>query len=463
MGRLCGDKGALTVEPHLARELVNLFFNNQYLASFMFHRPTFMLALTKGQVPMPLLNSIFALAAPYSSQPSLRTNPSWHAGERFAQAANAELFDQSGQLALRPDLAVAQALSLLVLHECVMRRPTTNDRHMCIAFQIMKDLGVATMDDPATFPSSSTPERDMLDQWISSECHRRTFWVLYVLESLSSAFTSRPMTFKDSQLKVRLPVDEASFEFGLRGESSSEYLQFPMPQAKPSSTGEFGHLVRVTWIYTTVMNQIAELNKKGRPPGPGDSVTMDTINHSEQCLHSWESSLPERLRFDSETLHNQIQALDSGASTGGWTYAYMHALAECSILGLHELLEVMPNREVARAHAVRQQRALDNLTVILGSLGTRGRKSIWCESWFSPLILMAVRLSKSFIHTLFSLILTLFPSLFPTDRLPPLPPDRTSSFSVVFPFGSNPSAQAEPFCLRSFATARSYRPSPIHT
>ncbi|CAE7219601.1 unnamed protein product [Rhizoctonia solani] len=311
MGRLCGDKGALTVEPHLARELVNrkytsrasftysplpVFFNNQYLASFMFHRPTFMLALTKGQVPMPLLNSIFALAAPYSSQPSLRTNPSWHAGERFAQfqAANAELFDQSGQLALRPDLAVAQALSLLVLHECVMRRPTTNDRHMCIAFQIMKDLGVATMDDPATFPSSSTPERDMLDQWISSECHRRTFWVLYVLESLSSAFTSRPMTFKDSQLKVRLPVDEASFEFGLRGESSSEYLQFPMPQAKPSSTGEFGHLVRVTWIYTTVMNQIAELNKKGRPPGPGDSVTMDTINHSEQCLHAILGILPPR-------------------------------------------------------------------------------------------------------------------------------------------------------------------------
>ncbi|CUA78063.1 Transcriptional activator protein acu-15 [Rhizoctonia solani] len=379
IGRLSGDKGALGIEPYLAKELVHLFFNHQYLASLMFHRPTFMMALSKGQVPMPLLNSIFALAAPYSSQPSLRTHPSWHAGERFAQVANAELFDQTGQLALRPDLAVVQALCLLVLHECVMRRPTTNDRHMCIAFQIMKDLGVATMDDPANvaLSSSSTPERDTFEQWVSAECHRRTFWVLYVLESLSSAFTSRPMTFKDSQLKVRLPVDEASFELGLRGESAPEYLQFPMPQAKPSSTGEFGHFVRVTWIYTTVMNQITELNKKGRPPGPGDSVTMDTINHSEQCLHSWETSLPERLRFNSETLHNQIKALENGGSTSGWTYAYMHALAECSILGLHELLEVMPNREAARAHAVRQQRALDNLTITLGSLGTRGRLSIW--------------------------------------------------------------------------------------
>jgi hypothetical protein len=47
------------------------------------------------------------------------------------QAATAELFDQHGQLALRPDLAAAQALCLLVLHECVMRRPTQNDQHMC--------------------------------------------------------------------------------------------------------------------------------------------------------------------------------------------------------------------------------------------------------------------------------------------------------------------------------------------
>ncbi|CAE6402195.1 unnamed protein product [Rhizoctonia solani] len=353
IGRLSGDKGALDVEPYLAKELVGLFFSNQHPANLMFHRPTFMLALSKGQVPVPLLNSIFALAAPYSSQPALRTNPSWHAGERFAQAANAELFDQNGQLALRPDLAVAQTLCLLVLHECVMRRPTsTNDRHMCLAFQIMKDLGVSTMDDPAnvTLSSSSTPERDTFEQWVSAECHRRTFWVLYVLESLSSAFTSRPMTFKDSQLKVRLPVDEASFEFGLRGDNPPEYLQFPIGQTKISSAGELGHLVRVTWIYSTVMSQIAE---------------------------SWESSLPERFRFNSETLHVQIRSLESGASVAGWSYAYMHALAECSVLGLHELLEVMPNREAARAHTVRQQRALDNLTIILGSLGSRGRLSIW--------------------------------------------------------------------------------------
>jgi hypothetical protein len=78
----------------------------------------------------------------------------------------------------------------------------------------MKDLGVSAMDDPAaaTFPS----DHASYEHWISAECHRRTFWVLYVLESLSSAFAARPMTFKDSQLKVRLPMDEASFDFGIR-------------------------------------------------------------------------------------------------------------------------------------------------------------------------------------------------------------------------------------------------------
>ncbi|KAF8605952.1 hypothetical protein BDV93DRAFT_521291 [Ceratobasidium sp. AG-I] len=375
-GRLSGDKNALDLDPYLARELVHLFFNNFHPANLMLHRPTFMAALSRGQVPMPLLNSIFALAAPYSPQPAFRTNPSWHAGERFAQAATAELFDQHAQLALRPDLAAAQALCLLMLHECVMRRPNQNDQHMCIAFQIMKDLGVSSMDDPTAvaFPT----EHNGFEHWISAECHRRTFWVLYVVESLSSAFTSRPMTFKDSQLKVRLPVDEASFELGLRKDSPAEYLQFPMPHSQPPSTmAELGHLVRVAWIYTTVMNQIMETNKKGRPPGPGDSVTADTIAYSEQCLHSWEASLPERLRFNSETLQIHMASLESGASTGGWTFAYMHALAECSVLGLHELMEVMPNREAARAHSIRQQRALNNLTVILASLGPRGRLSMW--------------------------------------------------------------------------------------
>ncbi|KAG9093471.1 hypothetical protein FS749_014323 [Ceratobasidium sp. UAMH 11750] len=370
-GRLSGDKNALDLDPHLARELVHLFFANQHPANLMLHRPTFIAALSRGQVPMPLLNSIFALAAPYSAQPALRTAPSWHAGERFAKAAAGELFDQHGQLALRPDLAAAQALCLLMLHECVMRRPAHNDQHMCIAFQIMKDLGVSAMDDPAAvvFPS----EQSSYEHWISAECHRRTFWVLYVVESLSSAFTTRPMTFKDSQLKVRLPIDEACFELGIQKESPPEYLQFPMtPQI--SHTAELGHLVRVTWIYTTVMNQITETKKRGRP---GDSATTDAIEYSQQCLESWSASLPERLRFSSDTLHTQIASFKSGASVGGWTYAYMHALANCSVLGHHELVETLPNREAARAHAVRQQSALDNLTIILGTLDQRGRLSMW--------------------------------------------------------------------------------------
>ncbi|KAG9096837.1 hypothetical protein FRC06_008274 [Ceratobasidium sp. 370] len=345
-GRLSGDKDAFDLDPHLAHELVHLFFANQHPANLMLHRPTFIAALSRGQ------------------------------------AAAGELFDQHGHLALRPDLAAAQALCLLMLHECVMRRPAHNDQHMCIAFQIMKDLGVSTMDDPtAVFPS----EQNSYEHWISAECHRRTFWILYVVESLSSAFTARPMTFKDSQLKVRLPIDEASFELGIQKDAPPEYLQFPMtPQI--SRTAELGHLIRVTWIYTTVMNQVMETNKKGRPPGPGDSVTADTIAYSEQCLHSWEASLPERLRFNSETLHIQMVSVESGASVGGWTYAYMHALAECSVLGLHELMEIMPNREAARAHSVRQQRALDNLTIILASLGQRGRLSMWTGTLLLALV-----------------------------------------------------------------------------
>jgi hypothetical protein len=78
-----------------------------------------------------------------------------------------------------------------------------------------------------------------------------------------------------------------------------------------------------------------------------------------------------------------MSTLDASLSTGGWSYAYMHALAECCVLALHQSLQLDGDREAVRNHTGRQQRALENLMVILGALGVRGRNSLMSESILS--------------------------------------------------------------------------------
>ena len=58
---------------------------------------------------------------------------------------------------------------------------------------------------------------------------------------------------------------------------------------------------------------------------------------------------------------------------------FLDSMLTCVLISFKQLMEVMPNRDAARAHSIRQQRALNNLTVILASLGPRGRLSMWSE------------------------------------------------------------------------------------
>lgn len=196
----------------------------------MFHRPTFLSHLGLGRVPAYLLNAVLALAAP--SLPSLRADPNeskWHAGERFAQQAIKELFDENGALKYNPatragdELEVAQALVCLALHEAVMRRPSHDrSKYYTMATDILVNLGVPDWDvgeePPPTYALSRAPfasfesSCDYLTTWRRRECLRRTLWVLHFSNMLATAFSELSVKYKELDVRLYLPVDEGVFD-----------------------------------------------------------------------------------------------------------------------------------------------------------------------------------------------------------------------------------------------------------
>jgi hypothetical protein len=56
-----------------------------------------------------------------SKQPRIRTNPMRFAGRPFAQEALSLMFDGAGRLKCEPNLAAAQALCLLQMHDIVTK------------------------------------------------------------------------------------------------------------------------------------------------------------------------------------------------------------------------------------------------------------------------------------------------------------------------------------------------------
>jgi Fungal specific transcription factor domain len=129
---------SIELDPSLTRELTNcknyfsfilprfipystVFFAHCHPARAIIHKPTFSADLSHNRVPSHLLLAVCALAAPLSKQPRLRTTPTRFAGKVFAQEALSQMFDGAGRLVCDPDLAAAQALCILQVHDIVVK------------------------------------------------------------------------------------------------------------------------------------------------------------------------------------------------------------------------------------------------------------------------------------------------------------------------------------------------------
>ncbi|EKM81839.1 hypothetical protein AGABI1DRAFT_118907 [Agaricus bisporus var. burnettii JB137-S8] len=346
----------------LTRELINLFFTHCHPARAVIHKPSFSNALSHNRVPQHLLHAVCALAAPLSKQPRIRTNPSRFAGKPFAQEALSLMFDGAGRLVCEPDLSTAQALALLLMHDVVTKEKNTlwNTRYADLALQILENLGVHEPDHPTLTPM---PSADFIHQSFKREAVRRIFWLIHLLDVMASIYFKKPATFSSSELRLRLPVDETSFELGVHS-TLPEYLYLGAIRTHYAS--ELGHLIRVVTIYAQVEFALDGLNDPETNMAPQAALV-----EAERSLDSWLDSLPDHLRFSDQNLQVQKSMFETSSNTGAWCWCFMHMYhASCS-LALN-----LARQRPQRGQKIEPQWALDTLKIIMNLLGDRAKNSI---------------------------------------------------------------------------------------
>ncbi|KAF8202552.1 fungal-specific transcription factor domain-containing protein [Pholiota molesta] len=385
---------AIELDPALTRELTNrkclyllfgivlttlyfapsVFFTHCHPARVIVHKPTFSSALSHNRVPSHLLLAVCALAAPLSKQPRIRTTPSRFAGKPFAQEALSQMFDGAGRLVVEPDLAAAQALCILQMHDILTEETNSiwSSRFHDLALQIVEGLGVHSPEHPTLTP---VPSQEFVQRAIEREALRRIFWLIHFLDVMASIYFKKPVTFAENELRLRLPVDETSFELGVHS-TLPEYLYLPAVRTQYAS--EFGHLIRIISIYAKMEFALDDITDTET-----NTFSAGALMEAEQRMEDWDRTLPDHLRFSEESLQVQQSMFETSSNGGAWCWCCIHLYhASCALV-----LNIARQRTQRGSKNDREPPwAIERIELILKMLGDRAKNSILMGSALWSLI-----------------------------------------------------------------------------
>ncbi|TDL16208.1 hypothetical protein BD410DRAFT_844627 [Rickenella mellea] len=231
--------------PSITRELFGLFFAHCYPQRLIIHQVSLYMDLGLNCVPMYVVNCICATAAAFSSNPLFRTTPKRFAGQFFADAARAELFDKKGTFVGERSLYTAQALCLLQLYDLAVCGGEKNNLYIDETFTILEELGVR---NPDNLMPQYSPSRIQIKHSTERECIRRVYALTHLTISLTPVFGQTLDIDCNRHIQepaIRLPCDETYFELSIHS-SIPEYLSTSPSKAAFSS--EFGQLIRLANI-----------------------------------------------------------------------------------------------------------------------------------------------------------------------------------------------------------------------
>lgn len=364
---------AARFEVPVVRELVSLFFAHCHPHRLFIHQPTFMADVSLGRIPSYLLYALCALAATFSKHPAVRTDPHRSAGLAYAKTTEELMFDSHGRLRVDRNLMTAQALCLLESHQSLFSCPWPSpSTHHQLALTILKeDLHIQ---DEYHGNLASAPTTSFELDAIGRECARRAFWYIRLMQLTAFTFFQIPAPPTPMDLNLRLPVDEASFEFGAHN-SQSEYLHLPAPRTQYVS--EYGHLLRIASVFGRLEGV---LNAAGIRPTAHDAINV-VIEEAEQDLSVWESSLADHVSFSEESTTRHLAMFETSSNAGAWCYFMMHTLYAWCVLTLSE---TKAHESSAVVNSCREW-ARGRLMLIGTKLGNRAKNNILLVAIISAL------------------------------------------------------------------------------
>ncbi|KAI9258795.1 fungal-specific transcription factor domain-containing protein [Phascolomyces articulosus] len=186
--------------------LVELYFENIYFYTPIFHRETLMRDIREQRCSEFLILCILAASARFSERPDVREDPPWHSGEKYASKARELLLNAIDT----PSLSNVQALILLTLHEYGCARGPRSWMYSGMAIRMAMELGLNKEPDLEENSGKSMST----DRWTEQELQRRVFWAVFSLDKFLSASTGRPGILQEEDCEVLLPSDEDGWTKG---------------------------------------------------------------------------------------------------------------------------------------------------------------------------------------------------------------------------------------------------------
>ncbi|KAJ3891098.1 hypothetical protein GG344DRAFT_77224 [Lentinula edodes] len=173
------------------------------------------------------------------------------------------------------------------------------------------------------------------------------------------AFSNGFIGFSSEELRVRLPVDETSFEMGAVHECLPEYLYLPfapvpsthLPSHKATATGsELAQTIRILSIYNKIERTLDGLYQPPLLAANGDPISFSKhhVRHYQaraslssaliedhELFSVWDESHPSVLRWDEgENVVVQKSMLETNSNTGAWCFCLIALLEASCIMGL---------------------------------------------------------------------------------------------------------------------------------
>ncbi|WVW79615.1 hypothetical protein I302_101584 [Kwoniella bestiolae CBS 10118] len=383
-----GPIQAVEHDTTLGAELIDIFFRRCAPLSTMLHAPTFHYRLYMNQVSPILLDIIYAFSSRLCENPTFvstfsPSQPAHLRGEAFIHRAHGaaqrmiEVRKTWNEEERRMDRGtwqeteLAQACYLLSVYFSCLRQPKIGMFYLDSGLDILRSPDLEYIPPPATHLSLNPVEYNTL-----MEIRIRTFWLL-VFHDLCAAANGRPRRFTESDLgNTPLPSNESHWnrwggnavggrEPGRRDGLVPGSGNWP---GEDGQIGELGHVLRILSIFADIMTLATDSKTDRSEP------KQNLASRYESALKSWAMNLPRHLHFDEHNLSSAVNRLASPVAEikmTGWMYAYMHAVAECGMFYLQAAVAQFTDGAYT---AQRQSQAVDNLTVIMDSIGRNGRE-----------------------------------------------------------------------------------------
>lgn len=297
-------EGADRLPPKdLQQHLSEVFFDYVYGQSYhLLHKPSFMRKLAQEQVPPVLMLAVCAMSARFSNHPTVRTEPAFLRGEKWAKPAREISLRRYDQ----PNITILIVYLILGLHEfgtCQGGRSWMFGgmaQRMAYALQLHQDLD----HDPKRSTGNEKSELTFTDR----EIRRRTMWSCFLLDRFSSSGTDRPTFVGPEYIRAQLPIKEKLFTMEITG--PTEDLQGDVPNPVDSETGQVAvardnmgvaaYTIRLVALWGEVIDymNLGGKQRDQRPMWDDDS----TFHRLKTSADKWKDTLPAALHHTPENL-----------------------------------------------------------------------------------------------------------------------------------------------------------------